>query len=236
MKKHIPNTITCLNLFCGCLACISAFKGDFLLTAVWVAAGAGFDFLDGLAARILKAYSPIGKELDSLADVITFGLAPGIAVFTFLQISFPHTKIVPPCLIEIIPYIAFLIPIFSALRLAKFNVDDRQTSSFLGLPVPANALFWVSLLLLILSETWWFRGMYLIVVIICLIIGFSLLLVSEIPMFSLKIKNFSWKDNILQYILIACMLLFVSIFHFGGIAFGIVAYIILSIIGRSRIK
>ena len=230
MKKHIPNTITCLNLFCGCLACISAFKGDFLYTAVWVSAGSGFDFLDGLAARLLKAYSPIGKELDSLADVITFGLAPGIAVFTFLQqSSYPE---IPLRLIEFIPYIAFLIPIFSALRLAKFNVDDRQTSSFIGLPVPANALFWVSLLFG--AGDWALSGIYIPITIICLTIVFSLLLVSEIPMFSLKLKNFSWKDNALQYILVACMLIFVLIFRFGGVAFGIVTYIVLSIIGRRR--
>ena len=234
MKKHIPNTITCLNLLCGCLACISAFEGDFFYVFVWIVAGSGFDFLDGLAARILKAYSPIGKELDSLADVITFGLAPGIAVFSFLQTIFSHTKIVPPCIIEIIPYIAFLIPIFSALRLAKFNVDNRQTTSFIGLPVPANALFWASLLLG--AETWLLSGIYIPIVIVCLTIVFSLLLVSEIPMFSLKLKNFSWKDNMLQYILVACMLLFILIFRFGGVAFGIVTYILLSIIGRSRIS
>ena len=233
MKKHIPNTITCLNLFCGCLACISAFKGDFLCTAVWVAAGSGFDFLDGLTARLLKAYSPIGKELDSLADVITFGLAPGIAVFTFLQLLLAQEhEIVSPWFIKIIPYAAFLIPIFSALRLAKFNIDDRQSSSFIGLPVPANALFWVSLLVGV--KTWSLSGIYIPIAVVCLTIVFSLLLVSEIPMFSLKLKNFSWKDNVLQYILIACMLLFVWIFCIGGVAFGIVTYIVLSIIGRSR--
>jgi len=234
LKKHIPNTITCLNLFCGCLACIAAFKGDFTYSAVWIVAGAGFDFFDGLAARLLKAYSPTGKELDSLADVITFGMAPGIAAFTFLQLSlFQEEEIVGSLLIKIIPCIAFLIPVFSALRLAKFNIDERQTTSFLGLPVPANALFWAGLLFGM--EKYLSAGLYLPLIIIGLILLFSFLLVSEIPMFSLKLKNFSWKENFPQYLLVILTILFILIFRFEGVAFGIVAYIIMSVI-NSRLS
>lgn len=235
MKKHIPNTITCLNLFCGCLACLSAFKGDFTFTAVWIVAGALFDFFDGFAARLLKAYSPIGKELDSLADVITFGLAPGLAVFKFLQLSlYQEDDVLTPFLVKLIPYIAFLIPIFSALRLARFNVDDRQTTSFIGLNVPADALFWVSLLYGL--EKYLLAGIHIPVIIICLVFIFSFLLVSPIPMFSLKLKNLSWKENSLQYILVICMLIFILIFRFSGVAFGIVTYIALSLINNRFVR
>ncbi len=231
MKKSIPNIITCLNLFCGCLACIAAFRGDFTFTAIWVIAGSVIDFFDGLAARALHAYSPIGKELDSLADVITFGMAPGIAAFKFLQLSlFQEDDVLIPWFIKVLPYIAFLIPIFSALRLAKFNVDDRQTSSFIGLAVPANALFWVGLLSGL--ERYLLSGIYIPLIIICLVLIFSYLLVSEIPMFSLKVKDLSWKSNKLQYILVICMLIFVIIFRLGGISLGIITYIILSIVGN----
>ncbi|MCD7972627.1 MAG: CDP-diacylglycerol--serine O-phosphatidyltransferase [Candidatus Azobacteroides sp.] len=231
VTKHIPNFLTCVNLFFGCLACIAAFKGDFWYTFLWVIIGALFDFSDGFAARMLKAYSAMGKELDSLADIITFGMAPAIAVFSFLQLSlfqyeFPYTKYVA-C-------IAFLLVIFSALRLAKFNVDERQTSSFIGLPTSANALFWVSLLLGL--EKYLLENIYVPIGVILLIIVFSLLMVSEIPMFSLKIKSLSWKENYLQYILIVCMVVLVALFGWGGISLGILIYILLSIINRYKVK
>jgi len=136
MKKHIPNFITCLNLFSGCVASYLAFKGNYQGAFVAILFAAVFDFLDGFAARLLKAYSPMGKELDSLADMISFGLAPGAIVFSLLTDTGIN---------EWLPFAGFLIPVFSGLRLAKFNIDDRQTSSFLGLPVPANAIFWAGI-------------------------------------------------------------------------------------------
>jgi CDP-diacylglycerol---serine O-phosphatidyltransferase len=191
MKKHIPNFITCLNLFSGCVAAYLAFKGKYTGAFGAILLAAVFDFLDGFAARLLKAYSPMGKELDSLADMISFGLAPGIMVFSLLN----KTSIN-----EWLPYAGFLIPVFSGLRLAKFNIDERQTSSFLGLPVPANAIFWAGMInsfsLLLTDNVWFF---------LVLIAVFCFLLVSEIPMFSLKFKNVSWKDNQNQYLfLIGC--------------------------------
>jgi CDP-diacylglycerol--serine O-phosphatidyltransferase len=224
IKKHIPNSLSCLNLFCGCVACIAAFSGDFLLTGIWVVAGAVADFFDGFAARLLKSYSPIGKELDSLADDVTFGLAPAVAVFSFLQTavvaySFPA--------VEYIPYLAFLLAVFSALRLAKFNIDERQTSSFIGLPTPANALFWVSLLIGI--EQYAATHHYVFWIVVALIIVFSFLLVCELPMFSLKMKNFSWKDNKLQYTLTVCIVVSVIFLKFSGLAVGILIYILLSV-------
>ncbi|MDR1698827.1 MAG: CDP-diacylglycerol--serine O-phosphatidyltransferase, partial [Prevotellaceae bacterium] len=133
--KQIPNTITCLNLLAGCMACVVAFYGEYGLAAYVIALAAVFDFADGFAARFLNAYSPLGKELDSLADMVSFGLAPAIMLFSFLaQHDF------------LLALVAFLLTIFSALRLAKFNIDKRQTDSFIGLPTPANAFFWAFLL------------------------------------------------------------------------------------------
>jgi CDP-diacylglycerol--serine O-phosphatidyltransferase len=137
IKKHIPNFITTLNLFSGCVAVYLAFEGNYQGAFVAILLSAVFDFFDGFAARLLKAYSPMGKELDSLADVVSFGVAPGAMVFSLLATAGMN---------EWLPFIGFLIPVFSGLRLAKFNIDDRQTSSFIGLPVPANAIFWAGLI------------------------------------------------------------------------------------------
>lgn len=139
VKKHIPNSITCLNLISGCIATYWAFQGDAQLALLFIVIGAVFDFFDGMVARLLHVSSPIGKELDSLADDITFGFAPSAIVFNFLV---PLTTHLSP----IIPYLAFIMAAFSALRLAKFNLDERQALGFIGLPTPANALFWGSLL------------------------------------------------------------------------------------------
>ncbi len=222
IKKHIPNAITCLNLFSGCVACIMAFEGLYVWAFVWIMIAAVFDFLDGFAARLLNAYSAIGKELDSLADVISFGLAPGMMIFFFLRsITFDYPSG------GYIPYFAFLIPVFSALRLAKFNIDTRQTESFLGLPVPANAIFWASMVAGTFEYTSGYRLIYITVLLILVVI-FSLLLVSEIPMFSLKVKNLSWKDNKYQYILILSILVAVFFLKIAGFGVGILIYIFIS--------
>ena len=185
-KKHIPNAITCCNLFSGCIACVMAFKGDFHLAMAFIVLGAFFDFFDGMVARLLGVSSPMGVQMDSLADDVTFGLAPATIVFSFMQ-----TKLLYPLYLSkvlcVLPYAAFFIAVFSAYRLAKFNVDTRQTSTFIGLPTPANALFWSSL---IAGGGEWLNslnaGWVLLLVLIAL---FSYLLVSEIPMFSLKFKR-----------------------------------------------
>ena len=194
--KHIPNFITSLNLFSGSIAVYLSFQGLYSWAFFFILLAAVFDFLDGFAARLLKAYSEIGKQLDSLADVISFGLAPGALIFSVLQQTELHL---------LFPLVGFIIPVFSALRLAKFNTDDRQTSSFLGLPVPANAIFWGGA---IYSFTDFFT---LQPYVLCaLVLLFSTLLVTEIPMFSLKMKNFSWKENKTQYIfLLGCIILLV---------------------------
>ena len=220
-KKHIPNTITCLNLISGCIATYWAFQGDYRMALLFIVIGAVFDFFDGMVARLLHVSSPIGKELDSLADDITFGFAPSAIIFSYLsQCSILNS--------QLMPFMAFIMAAFSALRLAKFNLDERQALGFIGLPTPANALFWGALIGGLHGYQIYFESMEW-----CIIAGVlisSYLLVSEIPMFALKFKTWGWKGNEIKYIfLLTCipMLLFMGIF---GLAAIIAWYVILSAI------
>ena len=230
MRRHIPNTITCCNLLSGCVAAMYAFEGMYLFAFVFIIAGAVFDFFDGLSARALKVSSPIGKELDSLADVITFGFAPAAMVFSWLrECADAHLDML---LAFVMPFAAFLLVAFSALRLAKFNVDERQTSSFIGLPTPANALFWGALVLgshdtVVAQPYGW-------VAVIVLIGLFSWLLVAEIPMFSLKFKNLSWKSNRIAYTFLLVSLVLLILLGLNGLSAVIGWYIILSILTQKR--
>ncbi len=224
--RNIPNSITCLNLLSGCLACIYAFKGDYNAVALFIGLSALFDFMDGLAARLLHAYSDLGKELDSLADLISFGLAPGLMVFYFLQHNSSFQNFEPAQWQTLLCYAALLIPVFSGLRLAKFNIDTRQTTSFLGLPVPANALFWIGLCYTGLAASTPLNG-YLVIALVML---FSWLLVSEIPMFSLKFKNLNFKENATRYLLLVSAIVLLALLQLRGLAAVIGLYIILSIL------
>ena len=223
MKKHIPNTITLLNLISGCVACVMALDNHYFGALVFIIIASVFDFFDGLSARLLKAYSKLGKELDSLADVVSFGVAPGMIIFVFLRNTILDYYTVS--LLTYIAYIAFLIPAFSAYRLAKFNIDERQTSSFIGLPTPANALFICSLAFSHPLAA--FTGN--VVFLMAITVVFSLLLVCELPLFSLKFKSFDWKSNKTRYLFIILSTFILIIFQWGGFAFVIVLYIILSI-------
>ncbi len=213
---HIPNIITCLNLFSGCVAIFLAFKGNDQGALIAISLSVVFDFFDGFVARMFKAYSPMGKELDSLADVVSFGMAPGAIVFSLLS----ETNIN-----EWLPYLAFLIPVFSGLRLAKFNIDDRQSDSFLGLPVPANAIFWSGIVYsfspFLVNNIW----------ILLLLLGlFCFFLVSEIPMFALKFKNYSFKNNQIQYLFLLVTIVLLAVFQLNAFAPIIAWYILLSIL------
>ncbi len=238
MKKYVPNLLTSLNLCSGCIAAVIALQADLSMlpwVLFWVIIAALFDFCDGFAARLLKAYSPIGKELDSLADCISFGFVPAAVVFRVLQTQV-HIITNNQLLIDYLPYIAFLLAIFSALRLAKFNVDERQTESFIGLNTPANALFWVSFCVGIMERT--ADGLMnfhsgLVYTILVGVIVFSILMVSELPMFSLKIKSLKFKDNIQRYFLAAFILVLIPFAGYLSIAAGILLYIALSI-GNER--
>lgn len=224
ITRHIPNVLTCLNLFSGCIAGVMAFESRYELALLFIIISAVFDFFDGLAARALGAHSTIGKDLDSLADDVSFGVAPSLIVFSLFK-EMPY-----PAYMEgtatWLPYSAFLISVFSALRLAKFNNDTRQTTSFIGLPVPANALFWASLVAgyhpILTGGSVHPLGL---LVLVCL---FSWLLVSEIPMFSLKFKNLSWKDNKVSFIFLLFCILFLVTLQVKGFATCIVWYILLS--------
>lgn len=208
IKQHIPNAVTCCNLISGCIAVKYALLGDPTTALIWIIIGAVFDFFDGMTARLLHVSSPIGKELDSLADDITFGVAPSSILFYQLSI------IDYPSCVEFwrayIPYFAFIMAAFSALRLAKFNIDTRQTTSFIGLPTPANALFWGSLIITapsVLQSGCWALPLMLVLILVS-----SLLLVSELPMFALKFKHWNWKGNEIKYVFAALTLLILCIF------------------------
>jgi len=228
--KFFPNLITCLNLFAGCLASIMALEyHNYTGAFIFIVMAAAFDFADGFFARLLKAYSKIGADLDSLADVISFGFAPGCIVYVFLK----QMPIALPFDASWLPFAGFLLPVFAALRLAKFNVDTRQTTSFIGLPVPANALFWASF---IPSVAPYFNGNALsALLLLALLFVFCFLMISEIPMFSLKFKTYSWKNNQRQYILIATAIVLLALFSvlkmpLLGVCLTIVAYINMSLI------
>ena len=227
MKKHIPNTITCLNLISGCIATYFAFDSDYKMALLFIVIGAIFDFFDGMTARLLHVSSPIGKELDSLADDITFGFAPSAMVFAFLS---PLTSHLSPLL----PFLAFIMAAFSALRLAKFNLDERQALGFIGLPTPANALFWGSLivgqgeLLGNLPYAFW-------LILLGTFVS-SWLLVSEIPMFALKFKTWGWQGNEIKYVFLLTCIPLLLLLGISGLAAIIAWYVLLSIVNNSQQK
>ncbi|MBO7069179.1 MAG: CDP-diacylglycerol--serine O-phosphatidyltransferase [Bacteroidaceae bacterium] len=227
--KHLPNTITCCNLISGCIATGCAFYGQYHWAVLMIVVGAVFDFFDGMTARALNVSSPIGKELDSLADVVTFGVAPSAIVFyLFHQVHYP---LVLSPLKDFIPYTAFIMAAFSALRLAKFNLDERQSTQFIGLPTPANALFWGSLVLgqhaFLISQK--FNAVFLFLFMLL----FCMLLVCKVPMLALKFKTWGWKGNEVKYIfLLGCL----PCFLLGTSCFAaiILWYVALSIITDVR--
>jgi CDP-diacylglycerol--serine O-phosphatidyltransferase len=221
LKKYIPNTITCLNLISGCIATYWAFQSDYELALLFIVIGAVFDFFDGMSARLLHVSSPIGKELDSLADDITFGFAPSAIVFSYLSTLTANSH-------WLIAYFAFVMAAFSALRLAKFNLDERQAMGFIGLPTPANALFWGALIVGCGDRLATLPFMSLIIVAGTLISCY--LLVSEIPMFALKFKTWGWKGNEVKYIFLLTCIPLLLIFQVTGIAIIIAWYVVLSAI------
>jgi CDP-diacylglycerol--serine O-phosphatidyltransferase len=222
VTKHIPNTITLMNLLSGCIAVYFAFRGNFEMTFYLVLLAGLFDFLDGLAARVLKAYSPMGKELDSLADMVSFGLVPGVLVFAMLKEN---------ALPDWVSFSGFMIPLFSALRLAKFNIDENQSKSFIGMPTPANAFFWIGVAYsysqLIQDYPW---------LLITLTIVFSYLLVSPVPMFALKVSSLKWSENRLQYIFLVGCVLLILFMGWNALAPVIAWYVISSVVLMPLLK
>ncbi|GHT47674.1 CDP-diacylglycerol--serine O-phosphatidyltransferase [Bacteroidia bacterium] len=225
IMRHVPNFITCLNLFSGCLACVSVlhFSGDakFLAAFCFIALAAVFDFFDGFAARLLHAPSKIGGELDSLADVVSFGVAPGCIVYIYLEGILAKPGI---------EFLGFLLPVFAALRLAKFNLDTRQTTSFLGLPVPACALFWASFIPSLNAFSLPCKA----AVVLILVGVFCSLMVSEIPMLALKFKNARWEDNKWSFLVVLIAIITIGVCALSqkpllGVCLSIIAYLLLSL-------
>jgi len=239
--RFIPNFITSLNLLAGALSIVLAFEGFPLYSAYLIFIAAIFDFLDGFLARALNAYSDMGKELDSLADLISFGMAPAAIVFNLMKSTFFMTKDLcdfdplPETSTLIFLSIPLLIPVFSGLRLAKFNVDTRQTSEFIGLPTPANAIFWASLPIIALNSPMYLNNIigrmdYVPYALAAGVIFMSLLLVSELPMFSLKFKSFNFKDNLVKYIFLILSLALLIYDGFKSITTIIILYIVISVL------
>lgn len=228
ITKHIPNALTSSNLVCGCIATAFAFGGCYDKALLFIILGATFDFFDGMSARLLKVSSPIGKELDSLADDVTFGVAPSAMVFGVL-----YTHDYPEWLISLsplLPYLAFVMAAFSALRLAKFNLDERQTTSFIGVPTPANALFWGALV--VGCDDLLSASPYMVLVILAMVFVSSYLLVAELPLFALKFKHWGWKGNEVKYVFLISSIPLLLILGVAGIAVVIGWYVILSIVSN----
>ncbi|MCR4604070.1 MAG: CDP-alcohol phosphatidyltransferase family protein [Prevotella sp.] len=223
MKKQLPNAITCCNLMSGCFATIYAVMGYFDIALLGIIAGAVFDFFDGMVARLLHVSSPIGKELDSLADVVTFGVAPSVMLCMWVGTMITSHRL--PLFMVFLPLI---MAAFSALRLAKFNLDERQTMGFIGLPTPANALFWASLVSEWGSKLSGFEPILPITLVMMLLSCY--LLVSEIPMFALKFKTWGWKGNEVKWIFLVSCVPLVIIFGLGSLAIIVAWYLILAIV------
>lgn len=229
MIKFIPNLFTLLNLASGCFGVVFAFTNDLRLVSIMIFISLILDYFDGMAARLLNAGSPIGKELDSLADLVSFGLLPALIAYVLLySASFEKAA-----------YLSFLITLFSAYRLAKFNIDERQSVNFIGLPTPANALFWSSFPLIIYSggaesiQVFLAETMIHPYFILACIVIFSLLLVAELPMFSLKFKNLSWNDNKERHIFILLSATLFFLLSYYALPFILILYIVISIIHKN---
>ncbi len=237
IKKSIPNFITSMNLFCGSVAVVHVFSELYVWAAIFAALAAIFDFLDGFTARLLQSYSKIGKDLDSLADMVSFGLLPSTIIYQYLNQSISNSAIHEGSIVQFLPYLAFSIAVFSALRLSIFNVDNQQDEKFIGLPTPANAIFILSIPLVL--ETGQpgtvlfsiYHSLFHSTVLLLSITAISsFLLVSNIPMLSLKFSDLSVNKNLYRYILLIVSFLLMLFLGFSGIPLIIVFYILLSVI------
>ncbi|MEO6902069.1 MAG: CDP-alcohol phosphatidyltransferase family protein [Bacteroidia bacterium] len=256
IKKHIPNFLTCCNLLCGCLGILFTASYQLNIAFYLILAAAAFDFFDGFAARLLKVNSPIGKDLDSLADVVTFGVLPGFIMYKMISLTLLNSQIDVAInvftLLDVVsisntinnntfyfPFIAFIIPVFSALRLAKFNNDTRQTDSFIGVNTPANTLLISSLGYIFINSikspenantiyALFFNPYTLIVLTILM----SYLLIAELPLFALKFKKFGWAENKIRYIFLIITTILLILFQFYAFPFIIFLYIAFSIVNN----
>lgn len=228
IKNNIPNAITCLNMLSGCVACILASFGSqeggdtglmcYQLAFIMIAMAAVFDFFDGFVARLLNAVSPIGKELDSLSDCVSFGLAPSLILFFMTRELYPSSWVA---------YCALLVAVFGAVRLARFNTDSTQASSFVGLPIPANAIFWIGFCDYFYSRPAMPAGEYIIA---AAVVVLSYAMVSRLRMFSLKFKHYGLRGNIHRYLLIVGTVVSIATLGVKGLAAAILLYFVLVLI------
>jgi CDP-diacylglycerol--serine O-phosphatidyltransferase len=229
-KKYLPNLLTLGNLFCGTVATIFAVEGDFILVALFVVIGIFFDFLDGFVARILNVTGELGKQLDSLADMVTSGLVPGIVMFNLLANNQNILEL--NSISSFFPYFGFILTLGACYRLAKFNIDSRQLNSFIGLPTPAMSLFVISLPLIQQSSKIEFiqnliTNNYILCVVALLL---TYLMISELPLFSLKFKEYSVKNNAIKYFFLAVSLLLIVFLQYVSIPLIVLLYVVLSMI------
>jgi CDP-diacylglycerol---serine O-phosphatidyltransferase len=233
---HVPNTITLLNLFFGSVSIVFALEGELGMAGIFILVAGGMDFLDGFTARLLKAYSEIGKQLDSLADVVSFGVAPAMIAFTLMRkalpgLNLPLSDISTSWWNWFLLLSPFIIPLFSALRLAKFNLDERQTINFIGMPTPANAILWASFGLICGFTTYpeipllLFTAQNLLIAVILT----SLLLVSELPMFSLKFQDVTFYNNWVRYLFIVAAVLLLIFLKLFALPVIVLLYIAMSV-------
>lgn len=229
--KNLPNLMTVVNLFCGCIAVVALFSGQVWYVAVLVAVAAIMDFLDGFVARMVNNVSDFGKQLDSLADMVTFGVVPGAALFQMMTVSNHFEWFEKLWVYNAFCYAMFAVTIFSCLRLAKFNIDTRQSSSFIGLPTPANTILILSLYIIGMKGI---AGLDIYLLNPLILLGIaslsSWLLVAELPLFSFKFKNFGWKDNKAQFLLVASAIVLLPVFKIIALPVIILLYITLSIL------
>jgi len=216
MIRHLPNFLTCCNLLCGCIGIVFALENRNVPAAYFVWAACVFDFFDGFTARSLKVSSPIGKELDSLADAVSFGLLPAVVIYKFWNADAG----------DYLPFLSFSIALFSAVRLAIFNIDDTQKDSFRGLPTPANALLLSALPLQAVFLQEWLSNSWVLTTIIVLS---SWLLVSPVKLFALKFKNFAWRENKIRFTFLILSVLVLAIWQAAAIPLVIILYIALSL-------
>src|SRR5574343_86854 len=243
IKKHIPNAITLLNLASGLLAIIAIFKGYYDEAFIFVCVGIFFDFWDGFFARKFNVSGELGLQLDSLADVVTSGVVPGLMIFKLLQ-DIQEDDTSKYFLTEeyyymgFVPYLGFIITLASAYRLAKFNIDTRQTDSFIGLPTPANALFIMSIPMIQFAGTheWLVDALFNPFVLLGISLLSAYMLNAEIPLFSLKIKNFSWKKNKLQVIFLAASVVLLFVLEFTALPVIILLYVALSVLNNTVLE
>ena len=227
IRKNIPNALTCGNLLCGCIGIIEAFHSNLLLSCVLIGLALIFDFLDGFIARLLKVSSPIGRDLDSLADMVTFGVLPSVIVYQLLMQSIPDLYGIWKA------YPALIIAIFSAIRLAKFNNDPRQSDSFIGVPTPANAMLIASLPLIVHTQGEFWKNLIINTNnLLIMSIVMSVLLVAEIPLLALKFKSFAWKGNEIRYIFILTTIALLLALQIVAVPFILILYLAISLLSN----